>query len=407
MVSTQQSEYVWGLAEQIFTRQITSGQVPSNTLFSPLDTQSVLIRTANVDPLLVDYNIDFMQVIYDYWLRSGNDTFLEMFWPQMVASTSYAVSRALDEGTQLFGAPYGSSGTTLNGEKRQALGPSNTVSMVIGLERMADMAAHLGHYSSESFYRGQAQLSRDAIESLFWNETGGYFSGALGRTGYDLMDIAHVLLAGVGTAGQRNEFIEKLPSLQVPAGHTNGIRYYETPGIVNPYFMSFLLEGLAISNRTALTQELLDATWSPMVRRDRNYTGAYWEYISTDGTYPGLDLFTGQSHSWGSYPPVLLSEYVLVVRPASAGYKDFFIAPLPDFKTGWVHGRVPTPVGIIYAAWGYDSKGKVMMEIQAPEGLKGAIVPPFWGNYSVDGISGFTGDKAFTGGSKRVLIVQD
>ena len=69
MISTGDAEYVWGPAEQALSRQTTSGQIPINTLFSPLDTQGKLVRTQNVDPLLVDYNFDFIQVIYDYWMR--------------------------------------------------------------------------------------------------------------------------------------------------------------------------------------------------------------------------------------------------------------------------------------------------------------------------------------------------
>lgn len=69
MIGTGQGEHVWGPIEEAFSRQVTSGQVPINTLFSPLDVEGVLIRTTNVDPLLVDYQFDFIQVIYNYWLR--------------------------------------------------------------------------------------------------------------------------------------------------------------------------------------------------------------------------------------------------------------------------------------------------------------------------------------------------
>lgn len=69
MIGTGQVQFVWGPAEEAFSRQISSGQVPISTLSSPLDTEGALIRTTNVDPLLVDYEFDFMQVIYNYWLR--------------------------------------------------------------------------------------------------------------------------------------------------------------------------------------------------------------------------------------------------------------------------------------------------------------------------------------------------
>ncbi|KAF7717908.1 Glycoside Hydrolase Family 78 protein [Penicillium ucsense] len=403
MVGTSQGEFVWGPANEAFSRQIASGEVPCNTLFSPLDAEGSVIRTTNVDPLLVDYNFDFMQVIYDYWLRSGNDTFLERVWPRMVMSTSWAMSRTLDEETQLYGAPQGKRGIPISGEKGQALGPAQTVSMILALERMAEMANHLGDHAAADFYKVQAKLSRTAIDTLLWNATAGYYASTIGATGYDMIDIAQVLLADIGSKQHQAQFTDKLSTLRVPAGYINGTRYMDTPGIVNPYYESFLLQGLAVTKRTQLAQDLLDATWGPMVERDRNYTGGYWEYISTDGRYPGLDLFTGQTHFWGSYPTVFLSEYTLGVRPTQPGYEQFIFAPLPGFKTEWVHGRVPTPAGLIYAAWGYNRQGKIVMEITAPKNLHGTIVPPFAGQYTVGKERGRSGNYTFTGGERLIL----
>lgn len=243
----------------------------------------------------------------------------ENVWTRMVMATSYAMSRSLDEKTQLFGAPVGSMGIPLFGEKGQALGPANTVSMIIALEKMAEMARFIGDDAAAEFYLAQAKLSPTAIDTLLWNETAGYYAATLGSTGYDLMDIAQVLLAGIGSEQRQASFVEKLDALKVPAGYINGTRLSDTPGIVDPYYESFLLEGLASTGRTELAQDLLDATWTPMVHRDCNYTGGYWEYIisviaiprllshtpkTQDSPHPhlishynpGLDLFTGSSH---------------------------------------------------------------------------------------------------------------
>jgi hypothetical protein len=123
--------------------------------------------------------------------------------------------------------------------------------------------------------------------------------------------------------------------------------------------------------------------------------------------YPGLDLFTGQSHFWGSYPTTFLTEYVLGVRPTSPGYSQFLFAPLPGFKTDWVHGRIPTPIGIIYAAWGYNSNGKITMEIKAPLGVNGTIMPPFNGTYTMGNRSGISGNTTISGGADTVIILQE
>ncbi|KAJ6092456.1 hypothetical protein N7467_004425 [Penicillium canescens] len=348
MVGSHQSEYVWGPAEEAFSRQVGSGHLPTNKLLSPPDVEGSLIRTTNVAPLLVDYNFDFAVVIYDYLVHSGNDTFVEKLWPRMVMVMSYAMSTALDQKTQLYGAvygavygaPYGTMGTPLSGEKEQALDPAHTVSMILALERMAEVAPYIGDNAVANMCQAQAQLSRTAIDTLLWNETVGYYAATLGGTGYGLMDIAQVLLGGIGSEQRQASFVEILSALRVPAGYINGTRFFDIPSIVDAYYTRFLLEGLASTNRTQVAQDL-DATWTPMVRRDHNYTGGYWEYVSTYGTYPGLDLFTGMSHFSGSYPTVFLSEYVLGIRPTKPGYSTFLFAPLPGFKTEWVDGRVP------------------------------------------------------------------
>jgi hypothetical protein len=144
---------------------------------------------------------------------------------------------------------------------------------------MADMAEYLGSDILAATYRSQANLSRAAIDTLLWSATSGFYAATLGADGYDLMDIAQVLLGEIGTVDRRKKFTEKLSASKVPAGYINGTRFFDTPGIVDPYYTSFLLEGLAKAGETEFAQQLLDDCWSPMVRRDANYTGAYWEYV--------------------------------------------------------------------------------------------------------------------------------
>lgn len=112
------------------------------------------------------------------------------------------------------------------------------------------------------------------------------------------------------------------------------------------------------------------------------------------------------SHFWGSYPTAFLTGYVLGIRPITPGYKTFLFFPLSGFNTTWVHGRVPTPNGIMYAAWGYGSDEKMSMEITIPQGLKCTIVPPFTESYTLDGKSGLFGNSIVSGGGK-VIIIQD
>jgi len=338
---------------------------------------------------------------------SGNDTFLQDHWDQMVGVISYGMSRALDHTTQLYGAPFGPQGIPLSGEKGQALGPANTISMILGLENMAEMGSHIGQTDLASVYQKQANLSRAAIDTLLWNATDNFYASTIAAPGFDLTDLGLVLQAQIGTPERRTKFLSHLDELSVPAGYFNGTRFADTPKVVNPYYEGFLLEGLAVANEASLAQDLLDRTWSPMVRKDRNFTGGYWEYVSTDGTYPGLDLFTGSSHFWASMPNAFLTEYVLGVRPTSPGYTKFVFEPLRGWNSEWISGRVPTPKGVIYAAWGVQENGKILMQIEAPAGVNGQVVVPWDGTSAVGNETGVTGEISVNGGSGAVIITEE
>jgi hypothetical protein len=66
-----------------------------------------------------------------------------------------------------------------------------------------------------------------------------------------------------------------------------------------------------------------------------------------------------------------------------------------------------TPHGLIYTAWGYDSAGKIHMEVTAPKGTTGTISPPFSGSFSVNGKSHQAGTVTVKGGQGKVTIAQD
>lgn len=45
-----------------------------------------------------------------------------------------------------------------------------------------------------------------------------------------------------------------------------------------------------------------------------------------------------------------------------------------------------------------------MMEITAPSGLQGTLIPPFTGSYSVGSQKGQSGDYTIAGGAKVVIV---
>lgn len=84
-----------------------------------------------------------------------------------------------------------------------------------------------------------------------------------------------------------------------------------------------------------------------MVNNDSYYSSASWEYVKPDGS-PGIDLFTSLAHPWGAAPTYVLPEYLLGIRPDTAGYKTFVLQPAIGYLgLKEVQGRLPTPFGAI------------------------------------------------------------
>lgn len=257
--------------------------------------------------------------------------------------TAYATSRALDKATQLYEAVYGVPPIPIIGQKGAALGTATAASMINGLEAMSKMAYYLGDDISAVAYQAQADVSRSAVDRLLWNATAGTYASSLGSPDFDLNSISLAITAKIGTEEKRNRFLEKLSELAVPAGYIKGdgntvLSAADPVGLVNPYNEGFLLWALGEIDRTDIALPLIQNTWDPWfaeMSTALELTGSIRKCMfcfrtqicadsigfeqSGDGVYPGLDLFTADSHFWASYPTVFLIEGVLGVRPNAKG----------------------------------------------------------------------------------------
>ena len=90
--------------------------------------------------------------------------------------------------------------------------------------------------------------------------------------------------------------------------------------------------------------------------------GAYGDYC-----YKGFRH--SLCHGWASGPTSWLSRHVLGVEVLEPGCKKVRITPhLGDLK--WVEGTFPTPFGIIKIKHEKQANGKVVSDIQVPEGVE-------------------------------------
>lgn len=119
-----------------------------------------------------------------------------------------------------------------------------------------------------------------------------------------------------------------------------------------------------------------------------------------DGT-PGLSLFTSLSHPWATGATAALTRYALGIRPSSAGYATWLLAPL-DFGLSYASGILETPLGSIDVGWSIES-GRLVITVNAPSGTSGIVVPFRVGPYKVNGQKTSMSQITVKGGQEVVI----
>ena len=74
-------------------------------------------------------------------------------------------------------------------------------------------------------------------------------------------------------------------------------------------------------------------------------------------------------HGWASGPTAWMSEHILGIKPQTPGFRRISIQPhLGGLE--WVHGRFPTPHGIVEVEHRQDKDGKITSRINLPSGIE-------------------------------------
>ena len=108
----------------------------------------------------------------------------------------------------------------------------------------------------------------------------------------------------------------------------------------------------------------------------RNHWGRMLDHGSTtawemfEGCHrPGLPT-RSWCHGWSAGPAWLLPAYILGARPASPGWKQVLIEPVPG-DLQWAEGNIPTPIGNIRVAWEKAGAG-LELNVKLPLGCRRA-----------------------------------
>ena len=357
------------------------GANPPGSLFGappapPGEVGGLAFPTGNTYRYSVSYSMYFVSDIGSYFEHSGDLAFVRKEWPAIQGELAFNASY-VDPATGLLtvaasGGPDGLDWDLYDGIKTGAVTEFNALyyhDLVIG----AEMARSLGDTGHANTYANQAAALRSAINANLYNQSTGVYDISTVKRGSIAQDgnVAAVL-DGVADPDRAAEVLSKLKQLWIATGSEpfSSDTGYST--LVSPFISGFDVQARFASGDTTDAYALMRRVWGQMVSPGDQYTGAFWENYTPSGAVSNGSI--SLAHAWSSGPTSALSEYTLGIRPLTAGYGSWIVAPQPgDLR--WAEGQVPTPHGPIAVRWRRDGR-QFELWVTAPSGSSGTITLP-------------------------------
>jgi alpha-L-rhamnosidase len=232
---------------------------------------------------------------------------------------------------------------------------------VLGLRQAASLATSLSAEREAADWNTLADRIAAAVNQHLWDPQKCAYIDCIhvdGRRSTVFSQQTHtaICIAGVATGARlkrSRQIMEQAPKGFVSAG--------------SPFFMFFVLEGLARDGRFDEMVETIRRYWGPQVEAGAS---TFWEMH-----YPDRPRMTrSHCHGWSAAPTYFLSQHALGVQPLEPGFAVARIAPQPA-GLSWARGSVPTPRGPISVSWRL-SDGEFFLDLTLPPGIPSVIELP-------------------------------
>ena len=292
---------------------------------------------------IMDYTFFWFMSVFDYYMYTGDRTFVEQVYPRMRTMMNYVLGR-----TDTDGMVEGMAGDWVFVDwadgpmEKQGQLSFEQVLFCKSLETMALCAGLAGKADDAAEYERMAAELRAKLLPAFWDET----RKALvhnrrdGRQSDAVTRYSNMFAVFFGYLSEEQRTAVKHSVLLNDA----------VMKITTPYMRFYELEALcALGEHEAVMREM-KAYWGGMLRDGAT---SFWEKYNPDESgvqhlaMYGRPYGKSLCHAWGASPIYLLGKYYLGVRPVKAGYEEFEARPVLG-GLEWMEGRVPAPHGDIY-----------------------------------------------------------
>ncbi|MBK1875474.1 alpha-L-rhamnosidase N-terminal domain-containing protein [Pelagicoccus mobilis] len=339
---------------QAAQEQVASGLMPA---YAPQHGDDFMV--------ILDSNTAWIRLLHDYFLYSGDkDSVLELLPAARRLMSFFAIY--VDE-RGLLDRPSFSYWIDHSNLDRRGANFCINAHYLGALEDFAELLTWLGDESGAEF-SGKADVLRDSLRGLFWNEDRGLFCDAVMGEEQSLMFSEHAngmaLALGVATVEQG-----ELVARELLAGDAQELARRESGlTVVTPAVSYLMHKGLAQYGYTDESLALLQKRFSRMFEVGTNET--LWEEWWLHGTGRTGRFVAGKTRSdaqtESAFPTALFGEFLLGLRPTSPGLKTVVLS-LPNTELKEISGSLPSPMGNLLVDWNLEA-GTLRLDV--PEGMQ-------------------------------------
>jgi alpha-L-rhamnosidase len=288
---------------------------------------------------IMDYTFYWFLGIYDYYQYTGDQQFIQQFYPRMQSLIEYCLGRRNKEGLM-----EGLSGDWVFIDWAEGLSKKGAVSfeqmlLCRSLETMALCADIMKDGANASRYNTLAKDLRSKLFSYYWNN--------------DKQALVHSRINGAQTnnvtryANMFGIFFNYFTDAQKQGVKQRVLLNDSIQKITTPYMRFYELEALCAMGEQGYVLKEMKDYWGGMLKLGAT---SFWEEYNPSKkgaehyAMYGREFGKSLCHAWGASPIYLLGKYYLGVRPTSAGYATYTIEPVTG-GLQWIEGKVPTPQG--------------------------------------------------------------
>jgi hypothetical protein len=290
---------------------------------------------------IMDYTFYWFLGIYDYYLYTGDKSFIQQNYDRMQSLMDYVLGRRNKNGL-LEGLP----GDWIFIDWAAGLSKKGEVSFeqllfAKSLETMALCADIANDRQGATRYKQLSSDIRKKLFDIYWNEQ----KQALVHSRVDGKQTDNV----TRYANMFSIFFDYFNAEQKQAVKNSVLLNNDIQKITTPYMRFYELEALcAMGEQNYVLKEMKDY-WGGMLRLGAT---SFWEEYNPAKkgaehyAMYGREFGKSLCHAWGASPIYLLGKYYLGVKPTSPGYATYLVEPnLGGLQ--WMQGKIPTPAGEI------------------------------------------------------------